>query len=126
MGATNDRAYVARVANSVEPDRQRAGRLAPALLVDRESTSSRAERRHLRQSLFADLGAAKPAALSDERVDWLPAVGCCCCDQVLALSNEAAAAVAAASEARSIAIDGDSLNAAMAATIALYSCTRKV
>ena len=34
--------------------------------------------------------------------------------------------VAAASEARSIAIDGDSLNAAMAATIALYSCTRKV
>ena len=37
-----------------------------------------------------------------------------------------AAVVAAASEARSIAIDGDSLNAAMAATIALYSCTRKV
>ena len=36
------------------------------------------------------------------------------------------AVVAAASEARSIAIDGDSLNAAMAATIALYSCTRKV
>ena len=34
--------------------------------------------------------------------------------------------VAAASEVRSIAIDGDSLNAAMAATIALYSCTRKV
>ena len=34
--------------------------------------------------------------------------------------------VAAASEARSIAISGDSLNAAMAATIALYSCTRKV
>ncbi len=34
--------------------------------------------------------------------------------------------VAAAGEARSIAIDGDSLNAAMAATIALYSCTRKV
>jgi len=34
--------------------------------------------------------------------------------------------VAAASETRSIAIDGDSLNAAMAATIALYSCTRKV
>ena len=34
--------------------------------------------------------------------------------------------VAGASEARSIAIDGDSLNAAMAATIALYSCTRKV
>ena len=34
--------------------------------------------------------------------------------------------VAAANEARSIAIDGDSLNAAMAATIALYSCTRKV
>ena len=34
--------------------------------------------------------------------------------------------VAAATEARSIAIDGDSLNAAMAATIALYSCTRKV
>ena len=31
---------------------------------------------------------------------------------------------AAADEARSIAIDGDSLNAAMAATIALYSCTR--
>ena len=37
-----------------------------------------------------------------------------------------AAVVAAASEARSIEIDGDSLNAAMAATIALYSCTRKV
>jgi len=37
-----------------------------------------------------------------------------------------AAVVAAASETRSIAIDGDSLNAAMAATIALYSCTRKV
>jgi len=37
-----------------------------------------------------------------------------------------AAVVAAAGEARSIAIDGDSLNAAMAATIALYSCTRKV
>ena len=37
-----------------------------------------------------------------------------------------AAVVAAANEARSIAIDGDSLNAAMAATIALYSCTRKV
>ena len=37
-----------------------------------------------------------------------------------------AAVVAAATEARSIAIDGDSLNAAMAATIALYSCTRKV
>jgi len=37
-----------------------------------------------------------------------------------------AAIVAGASEARSIAIDGDSLNAAMAATIALYSCTRKV
>jgi len=36
------------------------------------------------------------------------------------------AIVAAAGEARSIAIDGDSLNAAMAATIALYSCTRKV
>ena len=36
------------------------------------------------------------------------------------------AVVEAASEARSIAIDGDSLNAAMAATIALYSCTRKV
>ena len=34
--------------------------------------------------------------------------------------------VAVAGEARSIAIDGDSLNAAMAATIALYSCTRKV
>lgn len=34
--------------------------------------------------------------------------------------------VEAASEVRSIAIDGDSLNAAMAATIALYSCTRKV
>jgi len=34
--------------------------------------------------------------------------------------------VEAAGEARSIAIDGDSLNAAMAATIALYSCTRKV
>ncbi len=34
--------------------------------------------------------------------------------------------VAAASEVRSIAIDGDSLNAAMAATIALYSCTRRV
>ncbi|CAB4338896.1 unannotated protein [freshwater metagenome] len=33
---------------------------------------------------------------------------------------------AAADEARSIAIDGDSLNAAMAATIALYSCTRKL
>jgi len=37
-----------------------------------------------------------------------------------------AAVVADATEARSIAIDGDSLNAAMAATIALYSCTRKV
>ena len=37
-----------------------------------------------------------------------------------------AAVVVTASEARSIAIDGDSLNAAMAATIALYSCTRKV
>ena len=36
------------------------------------------------------------------------------------------AIVAAAGEARSIAIDGDSLNAAMAATIALYSRTRKV
>ncbi len=33
---------------------------------------------------------------------------------------------AAADEVRSIAIAGDSLNAAMAATIALYSCTRKL
>jgi RNA methyltransferase, TrmH family len=33
---------------------------------------------------------------------------------------------AAADEARSITIAGDSLNAAMAATIALYSCTRKL
>jgi len=36
------------------------------------------------------------------------------------------AVVDAADEARSIAITGDSLNAAMAATIALYSCTRKL
>jgi TrmH family RNA methyltransferase len=36
------------------------------------------------------------------------------------------AVVEAADEARSIAITGDSLNAAMAATIALYSCTRKL
>jgi TrmH family RNA methyltransferase len=36
------------------------------------------------------------------------------------------AVLEAASETRSIAITGDSLNAAMAATIALYSCTRKL
>ena len=36
------------------------------------------------------------------------------------------AVVDTADEARSIAITGDSLNAAMAATIALYSCTRKL
>jgi len=37
-----------------------------------------------------------------------------------------AAVIAGADQARSISIAGDSLNAAMAATIALYSCTRKV